>query len=85
MTLTKLAQHQPNVLDNKRYKFYETKWVPARGHPLYDAGLLPGLGSIGSAADFMVRVCADCGLTRLYAHAEARGNLERSERWKRLG
>ncbi len=76
--------HTPTCPECAGARVYETTYVPAMGHPLHDAGLLPGLGSFGSPADFTIRVCADCGLTRLYAHPEARGNLVSSERWKPL-
>ena len=45
---------------------------------------LPGLGSFLRTARFDVVVCRDCGLTRLYAAAEALEKLGDSPRWERV-
>jgi hypothetical protein len=46
--------------------------------------LLAGLGSFLHFAQFDVIVCADCGLTRLFAEPAARQNVRSSAHWKRL-
>ena len=50
----------------------------------YGPILLPGLGRFLKMADFHVVVCADCGLTRFYAAAEALAKLRSSSRWSPL-
>ena len=46
--------------------------------------LLPGLGDFFSHAHFQVVVCANCGLTRLFADEEAVAKLPESKDWIRL-
>lgn len=50
----------------------------------YAPNYLPGLGSFFSSGKFIVRVCADCGLTRFYASPEARAKLRDSKDWRRV-
>lgn len=51
----------------------------------YGPNLLPGLGGFLSFAKFDVVLCADCGLTRLFASEEARRHLRDAKGWTRLG
>ena len=46
--------------------------------------LLPKLGHLLTPPTFTVLVCADCGLTRLFADTEARSNLATSNRWTKV-
>jgi predicted nucleic-acid-binding Zn-ribbon protein len=46
--------------------------------------LLAGLGSFMHYAAFDAIVCADCGLTRLFAEPAARENIQSSAEWERL-
>ena len=50
----------------------------------YGPMLLPGLGSLFRFARFEIVVCADCGLTRLYAEPDARAKLSKVRAWKRM-
>ena len=47
--------------------------------------LLPKLGGFFTSAELDVVVCADCGLTRLFAEPEAWAKLATSKRWRRVG
>ena len=58
---------------------YWTSTYSGGGHgPL----LLPQLGTFWRPAEFDVLVCADCGLTRFYAHKEARLKLPTASNWQ---
>jgi predicted nucleic-acid-binding Zn-ribbon protein len=46
---------------------------------------LPDLGTWYRPGRFEVVVCADCGLTRYYAEAEARQKLGKAAKWGRTG
>ncbi len=59
---------------------YRSEDVGAGGS--HGPDLLPGLGRFVSSAKFVVVVCRDCGLTRLYAQPEARAKLKDSKKWK---
>ncbi len=59
---------------------YRSEDVDAGGG--HGADLLPGLGKFVTSAKFVVVVCRDCGLTRLYAQPEARAKLKDSKKWK---
>jgi predicted nucleic-acid-binding Zn-ribbon protein len=50
----------------------------------YGPVLLPGLGQFLGYAEFNVRVCADCGLTRFYASPAARAKLRTLNYWEAL-
>jgi predicted nucleic-acid-binding Zn-ribbon protein len=43
---------------------------------------LPGLGGVFRSARFEIVLCRDCGLTRFFAHPDARANLSASEKWR---
>ena len=47
--------------------------------------LLPGLGKWYEPAKLEVVLCADCGLTRLYASPGARRKVRDSAKWRRAG
>jgi predicted nucleic-acid-binding Zn-ribbon protein len=49
----------------------------------YGPMLLPNLGGFMRFPKFEVVVCADCGLTRFYAVAEARARLPTTRNWRR--
>jgi hypothetical protein len=46
--------------------------------------LLAGLGSFLHYADFDAVVCADCGLTQLFAEAAACQNVRSNVGWQKL-
>jgi len=46
--------------------------------------LLPGLGTTFRYPTFDVIVCAQCGLTRFYADADACGRLSEAPDWELL-
>jgi predicted nucleic-acid-binding Zn-ribbon protein len=46
--------------------------------------LLPRLGTFFRVPRFQVRVCADCGLTRLFATKEALEKLPTANNWRKL-
>ena len=50
----------------------------------YGPVFLPGLRSLFRFALVDIVVCADCGLTRLYAEPEARAKLPKARAWKRM-
>lgn len=50
----------------------------------YAPNYLPGLGGFWTSGKFMLVLCADCGLTRFFAAAEARAKLAGSPKWQRL-
>jgi hypothetical protein len=50
----------------------------------YAPNYLPGLGSVWKAEKFDVVVCEECGLTRLFAGADARARLASSKKWVRV-
>lgn len=47
--------------------------------------LLPQLGNFFIHPEFQVVVCADCGLTRLFAAPKARAKLASKPNWQRVG
>jgi predicted nucleic-acid-binding Zn-ribbon protein len=59
---------------------YQRKDVSAGGS--HGPDFLPGLGRLVFSAKFVVVVCRDCGLTRLYAQPEARAKLRDSKKWR---
>jgi predicted nucleic-acid-binding Zn-ribbon protein len=59
---------------------YQRENVGAGGS--HGPDLLPGLGGFVRPAKLLVVVCRDCGLTRFYAHAEARSKLKDSKKWR---
>jgi predicted nucleic-acid-binding Zn-ribbon protein len=59
---------------------YERENVGAGGS--HGPDFLPGLGKFVMSAKFVVVVCRDCGLTRLYAQPEARAKLKDSGKWR---
>ena len=68
-------------------KLYVAEARSGGGHaPNY----LPGLGGFIGAAKFNIVVCADCGLTRFFALAQARSRLDSAKHiwgdkiWSRL-
>lgn len=62
-------------------RVYRQDGVSAGGG--YAPNYLPKLGTMWAAAKFTVAVCADCGLTRLYASPEARAKLADNPAWRR--
>jgi len=50
----------------------------------YGPMLLPQLGSFWCMPKFEVVVCADCGLTRFFAAAEALTKLSAANTWSRV-
>lgn len=62
--------------------FVAKKSVSAGGG--YAPNYLPDLGGFFSAEKFRVVLCADCGLTRLFAQKTACERLRESEKWKRV-
>jgi predicted nucleic-acid-binding Zn-ribbon protein len=50
----------------------------------YGPMLLPKLSSGWTVAEFQVVVCADCGLTRFVADAEALNRLPSARKWRKL-
>jgi hypothetical protein len=60
---------------------YKRRLPLGGGHGPY---LLMGLGGFMHYAEFDVVVCADCGLTQLFATSAARANLVKGG-WTRLG
>jgi predicted nucleic-acid-binding Zn-ribbon protein len=50
----------------------------------YAPNLLPGLGTWRGAEQFHVVLCANCGLTRLFARQEALEKLPTSSKWERV-
>ena len=65
-----------------RDSLYQREGVSARGG--YGPDLLPGLSVFWSGATFQVVVCSNCGLTQLYADADARSQLAASDEWKKI-
>jgi predicted nucleic-acid-binding Zn-ribbon protein len=66
---------------------YRSREVSASGG--YGPDLLPGLGRaiaglIKTSGRFTLVVCADCGLARFFATAEARSRLADSRDWAKL-
>jgi predicted nucleic-acid-binding Zn-ribbon protein len=61
---------------------HRTQGVNARGG--YGPDLLPGLGGFWSGAKIEVVVCANCGLTQLYADEKARTQLASSNKWSKV-
>ena len=60
-----------------------------RGQPISAGGghapnYLRGLGPWYKAEKFTLVMCRDCGLTRFFASAEARGRLSQSDKWTRV-
>ena len=47
--------------------------------------LLPGLGSVFSAAEICPYVCHSCGCVRIFASEESRKQLKASKHWKAVG
>ena len=73
---------RPNVCPNcNGTELYKRRLSSGSGHGPY---LLAGLGGFFHFAEFDVVVCADCGLTRLFAEPEARENVRSSTDWKRV-
>ena len=62
--------------------FETVKDVSAGGG--YAPNYLPGLGGLFVAEKFSVVICADCGLTRLFATRRAREKVRESAKWKRV-
>ena len=63
----------------------------ANGTGAYGPHYLEGLGTPVLSgliqmdrAKFQVVVCADCGLTRLYADGESRAKLPKADNWQRI-
>lgn len=59
-----------------------TKPVSAGGG--YAPNLLPGLGRWYSEEKLYVIICAQCGLTQLFARHEALEKLPSSSKWERI-
>ena len=59
-------------------------WTTTNSGGGYGPILLPQLGTFWQVAKFDVLVCAGCGLTRFYAHKEARAKLPTAKLWQRI-
>ena len=57
---------------------------PTQANSAYGLSVLPGLARLFRPAMLDVVVCADCGLTRLFAREAERMNLQRGLTWRRL-
>jgi predicted nucleic-acid-binding Zn-ribbon protein len=62
-------------------ELYKRRLGSGGGEGIY---LLAGLGRFMHFAQFDVVVCADCGLTRLFAEPEARQNVRSNTDWKHV-
>jgi hypothetical protein len=51
---------------------------------IHGTSLLPGLGSFLHFAEVDVVVCADCGLTQLFAEPSAREKVLQNRDWRRI-
>lgn len=79
--------NESNCPNCGRETIYGARDVPSRGPGRFGWGhlsLLPGLGHFFTPANFTILLCADCGLTRFFADAEACSNLPTSSAWKRV-
>jgi len=78
----KFAHPCPECASDELYETTKDVWSGS-GTAHFD-DVLPGLGGLFSTAKLSVLVCADCGLTRLFASHDACAQLSRSPNWARV-